>query len=829
MRKLSFLVRLIVFVTFPLATVQACGPDFFPDVFVQRIHPDDPKQFAAGKLGVLLPTYPRADLAVAYRYLNGGSLASEEQKGYHPTLSLADDVEGDDAGDSSDASSEASGTDAAESSGESDLWLKARNRYAPPQPEIHTVRDYGMVYSAGDILAGNYENCQADGFHTAAVTLESRAKTWGAHSPELADWIKGQDAVFSNCGSSVPGDPSNKVITPSSPGAPPASAPQLLRHDRAYQIAAAQFYAAQFEPARASFQSIAQDASSPWRGIARYMVARTLIRFAFLSLANSSEEGSMAKFDPAMMQQAQQQLEAMQKDQVPGVSQHAIEDLLHLVRIRTEPQVRLAELSAALAGPNSDPYYVHDIADLTWYLNAKLDSIPIRQDASISGCTLQDAKIDFRSVPLEQKQSCFEDAYKSVADLRAISPLVDWLITFQSPSEAAKQHAFAQWKRTPSVMWLTAAMMKASSSDSVTPALIQATEHIPSTSPAWPTLEYGRLRLLIASGHATEARAELAAALPRIQVMGSQSAVNLFTGLRMRTAPSLNEALADAPRKVIEHISEEQASIDECLDVMKNPRRIYDCKKDTSPVEFSSDSAAVLNNETPLSLLVQAAQSDALSPQLRQAVAMVTWVRAVLLKNQPVAAQMLPLLPAKVQQQSGPGVGFRPLMTILRNPGLRPYLDDGVQRSYSYDFVESFSDNWWCGDWTTSFDEDNQPIGIEPVAFLTPQELKSAENETKSLLALSSASEYLGAQVVSYANAHPSDPDVPEALYLTLRMIRYGCNRPSEWRDPNKPAQADPVASIANEVGAIMRRRYPTNPWTKKAAPYVWLGKKNDE
>jgi len=40
-----------------------------------------------------------------------------------------------------------------------------------------------------------------DAFRTAAVTLESRSKIWGAHSTELADWIKGQDAVFSNCGS----------------------------------------------------------------------------------------------------------------------------------------------------------------------------------------------------------------------------------------------------------------------------------------------------------------------------------------------------------------------------------------------------------------------------------------------------------------------------------------------------------------------------------------------------------------------------------------------------------------------------------------------------
>ena len=295
----------------------------------------------------------------------------------------------------------------------------------------------------------------------------------------------------------------------------------------------------------------------------------------------------------------------------------------------------------------------------------------------------------------------------------------------------------------------------------------------------------------------------------------------------MRAAASLNDALADAPRKILERTSEEQSSLDECLDVMKNPKRKYDCKKDDSPVAFSRDAATVLNGETPIATLALAAQSDALSPQLRQSVAMMTWVRAVLLQNESLAARMFPLLPGKLQQQAGAGVGFRPPMAILRNPGLRPYLDNGVQRSDSYDFVESYGDNWWCANWNTIYGEDSEPIRAESVAFLSPRERENGEQEAKSLLALGGADEYLGSQVIAYAKANPSDPDLPEALYLTLRMTRYGCSHAAlEWQDPNKP-QVDPAAAIAYEIGAIMRRRYPTSPWTKKAAPYVWLGKKS--
>jgi hypothetical protein len=62
-----------------------------------------------------------------------------------------------------------------------------------------------------------------------------------------------------------------------------------------------------------------------------------------------------------------------------------------------------------------------------------------------------------------------------------------------------------------------------------------------------------------------------------------------------------------------------------------------------------------------------------------------------------------------------------------------------------------------------------------------PEDLRSidpratGESEAKRLLAFGGADEYLGSQVVDYANSHPSDPDVPIALYLAPRAIRYGC------------------------------------------------------
>jgi hypothetical protein len=159
-------------------------------------------------------------------------------------------------------------------------------------------------------------------------------------------------------------------------------------------------------------------------------------------------------------------------------------------------------------------------------------------------------------------------------------------------------------------------------------------------------------------------------------------------------------------------------------------------------------------------------------------------------------------------------------MTLLRNPGLRPYLDDGVQRSYSYDFVESYADNWWCAEWTNQYYEPKEPTRPVPAAFLAPVEQSTASTELSALKAIGSADLALGSQAVDYIKAHPQDPDAPEALYLVLRMIRYGCHH--GFADESDNPRADDVSKVAFEVGDLMRQRYPTNPWTKKAAPYVW-------
>lgn len=801
---------LIVLFVMPLVTVQACGPDFTPDVFVRKLRPDDPKQFAVGKLGVLLPTYPRMDLAVAFRYLNNGSLNAAEQRGYQPTYSYYE-AEWENSWDERNSSG---GSDPVKE------WQTIRARFAGSGPSVAQDRPVQVKGADGSVYQSDFENCPANSFETAVSTAMARAKSWGEKSPELIDWVAGQDAVFANCAGK------DMVL----PHAAPANAPTLLKADRAYQIAAARFYAMQYEPAREGFEAISHDNASPWQGLAQFAAVRCLIRQSFND-AGTSADSDIAAFDPALMRKAQLLLESMLKEKQQGISRSAIERELDFVRIRTEPLKRIGELSAFVAGPKSDPNYGQHLTDLTWYLDVKLDSQAVRQDVDLDAFE-SEATQDRGVLPgPQQKTDQFSTTYSTLGNLRSASVLVDWLITFQSPAREATEHAVAEWKRTGQLYWLVAAISKAGAAAPAAPELIEAAARTAPDSPAWESLTYHRVRLLIGLGRGQEARAVLNEVIPRIREGKRDSSESLFRGLRMRSAASLEDALEFVPRKVLDRTSEEQSALDECMNVMTNPMCHYDCSRGKNDAEMGADSARFFNLEAPIDTLADAANSTALPQNLRSSLAAMAWVRSVLLDDDAEANRILPLLPEKLRQQAGPGTGFRPLMTLLRNPGLRPYLDPGVQRFYSYDFVESYGDNWWCRNWGFSEWEQSWQIRGQPneallstdeaASFLSAEKIAEGRKQSDDLMKLGDAEIVLGQRTLDYARAHPDEEDVPEALFLVLRMIRYGCNHVNWTDSPDQKKHEQQIDNIQKAAARMLRQRYPASTWTKKAAPYA--------
>ena len=70
----------------PIGNVEACGPFFEDDVFVNSTSPDDPASFSTGQLGILQAGFDSNEYAVAYRYLNGGKLSDAERVAYVPPI-----------------------------------------------------------------------------------------------------------------------------------------------------------------------------------------------------------------------------------------------------------------------------------------------------------------------------------------------------------------------------------------------------------------------------------------------------------------------------------------------------------------------------------------------------------------------------------------------------------------------------------------------------------------------------------------------------------------------------------------------------------------------
>ena len=211
----------------------ACGPFMLEAVFVHTVHPTYPlERFAAGRLGVLQPSYARSYLYVAYRHLAGSGFTPREQQALTELWKNRLNFEWS-AGDEEWTKA----------------WLTARHKVVAEDPapiSVYRSREKPNEYET-------FLNCQKDSFETAIATLNERIAKFGADNPAVKTWLAGQDQVFSNCagGNSIPEQL-------------PADADALLRADRFYQIAAANFYATNFDEARKGFEAVAADANSPY-------------------------------------------------------------------------------------------------------------------------------------------------------------------------------------------------------------------------------------------------------------------------------------------------------------------------------------------------------------------------------------------------------------------------------------------------------------------------------------------------------------------------------------------------------------------------------------
>jgi hypothetical protein len=798
---------LALFLILPPPSAFACGPDFTAPTYTDFNAPDArDSSYVHGKLGLLQRGYYHVYLFEAYRNLSGKPFNAAElaSLGFQPT-----------------SSSQESASPPQNPAGPGNWITKweltranllgekpkdSRRTFDPVGVTRESMRDERYVF---------YYNCLSGAFENAVQTLQSRAAQFGAESAVVKDWIAAQDQVFENCSADMgyPPKPKPAVI----PAAAHPEDPAIIRADRAYQIAAALFYAGDFYAAQKAFEEIAKDSSSPYKQIAPYLRARVLIREGTL-------EGKDGEYDKAALSQAESQLRAIIADKNSPDFHAAAERLLGFVRIRLHREDRLHELEASLQTSAPSKSFDQDLTDYLWLLDRPV----LTKTVTIAPAS--------EGKPAQKGVTVDESSRLSGADM------TDWILTFSHSCGDSYDHSLQRWNETKSLPWLVAALSQADAKESALPALLAAVSKIAPDSPAYLTLAFHRLRLQEQSGNVDATRHDLDQLLAQQGNSMPISARNEFLALRMKLAVNLAEFLQFAPR-----LSTDATGV----------APIPASKSDYDPgtpeyaatrPHLDSDASVVLTEKLPLRLLADAAKSNTLAPALRSDIAVAAWTRAVLLKNDAIAREMTPVLAELVPELKGdldeyakasnaPAGQAAAIFAILRSPGFRPFVSASPGRGWFYHIgkvesnfgsIDNFGDNWWCPFLPTQ--KNQHPVGgfylmfstlraplqeiypggaVPPPAFLSAQDKNTAAEELNALADLLSAPRWLGQFTISWAKAHPDDPRVPEALHNVVRSWRYGCTGPDDKDAPN----------YSKDAFEILHTRYPDNDWTKKT-PY---------
>jgi hypothetical protein len=229
----------------------------------------------------------------------------------------------------------------------------------------------------------------------------------------------------------------------------------------------------------------------------------------------------------------------------------------------------------------------------------------------------------------------------------------------------------------------------------------------------------------------------------------------------------------------------------------------------------------------PLASLQAAAQNTQLPNNLRKYLAIATLTRAIVLERHDVGKaiaptlsqlepSLKPLIDAYLKTATPTDSKSAGLYLILKTPAMRPFVDTGIGRTTALAEIDSYRDNWWCGEIPKVLDYDvsGEPKEKKVLAnadFLTAAQKSAAKSETAKLVSLGSAPNYLAQQAVLWAQRVPQDPRVPEALHLAVaKATRYGCVDES-------------VGKFSKAAYDVLKKNYPKSEWAKKT-PYWFKG-----
>jgi hypothetical protein len=741
---------------------KGCGPYFLEMTFVNPDRPEDLQGFVGGRPWILQATYRVRSLALAYRVLNGPALTEEERKNV-----VAANARQEDGGPWPEPTDEGL-----------NRWKKVYQDFAgrTAPVEITDRKVPGVQWQ-------EYSNCQEDAFATAAKTLLQRQREYAAAKPDLNEWLRGQDAVFSNCGGGqqLPAELS-------------ASSPVWLRKDRVYQLAAAHFYRSEWKDAEAAFASIEADTASPWHEVAGYLVGRTLIRESTLSPSPDMS------FDPVTVRAAETQLKRVASGSGPYADNAS--QLLNLVELRLHPGQAVARLGDFISKP--DKHLAQHLIDLRMGFDNGWEDKVQRADA------------------------CKSD-------------LVDWIITMRFGNYIAikpPHYAVERWRATHNVVWLVAALNGPERPDE---DLLAAAAAVPQSSPAWPTVTYVRLSWMGADAAVwNELLRDRDTLIARHALT---STVNQFTALALQRAPSIEEFAHLAPMDPAgsrlyesDYVPLQSPGKDGDQDGQPVatmgglPVNVAGVKR------LDVATTAVLNDRLPLSMLVPMVLNSDWPKQLRFETAMAVWTRAVLLDRPEQARQLTPImvdgepgwkqwLTAYDAATTDDARRVTGLLALMRFPSVRPYVNAGAGREEGFVGYSGYRDNWWCAgmgkqqNWMDSYSTSynyrgggemtspqqklpEQLPAFVTLTFVTLTMASQARQEQAQLMKIGDAPAHFGKQAIDWVKAHPTDPRDPELLGFAFRAMRNGCNLENS-------------TGLRRQVFQTLHAGYPQSDWAR--------------
>lgn len=777
---------LVVFIAqaFP---AYCCGP-FFPDaIYSYWNHPDLPlNKFAQGQLGIVQPTLANSYLVVAYRYLTDRPLDPSEQKAvvdlWHQRLS-----------------SNPESIDVTE-------WLTIRNTV--PGVKKLASKDFDTYANqAGDWHS--YQNCSQSAIQTAASTLKSRITKYGVGSKEVRLWVENQDKVFQNCG----GEKNGKVVLPEKPG---ANSDTLAQQDFAYQTAAANFYAGELHTAMEQFEKIAKDKDSPWRNIAAYLQARTVVRDISLREFNSNQTAAP---DPAAIEHAQDLVNRLLADKSLAEYHDDLRALSNQLNFRSQPMVEYQRLVTAVLRPHSGNTLQGDLDDYTNVLPI-LGSKPATKTDDADQSKTAEASATQDSTNQNQPQTLPAECLKD--------DLTDWLSNFKATANSDKLHAIEKWKNTKSMPWLIAALLTAKGNDPDTDALIKEAQAMSPQSPGYLSAQYYAIRLMADKNKKEEARKALDQLLAEKTTNMPPSSRNLLIALRQRLARDYSECIGYGLKQPSAEVRDpSDVTLPDDFDKIEK----QDQYPTPLPAAFDEKMVGVLNEQLPLTLWDTLSRDQRLSAKQRSEVVAATWIRALLLGNNDLALKLTPMMQEAYPTLKSMLSSFQTARTpserrfaacyvMLKAPGLSPYLRGGLGRVDS-DVRErdDYGDNFWT---PTNPDEKKKdpeypvydtgysdPALVKPdlSSFLTPEQKTEALKERRIMYSASSPARFITEAVIAWSKENPSDPRLPESLFRSVKMPRWGCRVAGSTQ-------------YSKAAYTLLHSKYPSTSWAKKAEYY---------